>query len=66
MNSASSIFVLGSLLASFCSSIIVPQLLKHLIILNVSLFNLFLSLLITKAPCEKNLSLESLVAGIAK
>ena len=32
----------------------------------MSLFSLFLSLLIVKAPWEKNLSLEALVAGIAR
>jgi hypothetical protein len=32
----------------------------------VSLLSLFLSLLIFKAPCEKYLSLDAEVAGIAK
>jgi hypothetical protein len=41
-----------------------PQLFKLIILSKVLLFNLFLNLLIIKAPCEKNLSEGAEVAGI--
>ena len=65
-NSLSPFSNLSKVFCSFISSLIKTQDLRQIIYLKVSLFILFLSLVVIKAPWEKKDSILAKVVGIAK